>query len=63
MLAVVEMLEKDDRRIRREGIKDGIKKQTIKMIKNLKELNYPDEEIQKIMKLSQEEINNLMSNK
>lgn len=63
MLAVVEMLEKDDRRIRREGIKDGIKKQTIKMIKKLKELNYPEEEIQKIMELSKEEIKNLMSSK
>lgn len=60
MLAVVEMLEKDDRRIRREGIKDGMKKQKIKMIKKLKELNYPEEEIQKIMELSQEEINKLI---
>lgn len=63
MLEVVEIIDRNDRRIRNQGIKDGIKKQKIKIIKKLKEMNYPEEEIENIMELSKEEINNLISDK
>lgn len=63
MLEVIEIIDRNDRRIRNQGIKDGIKKQKIKIIKKLKEMNYPEEEIENIMELSKEEINNLISDK
>lgn len=57
MLAVLEMIDKENRRIRREGIKEGIEK----MIKEMNKNNLSEEQIVKISRLSKEEIHRIIN--
>lgn len=59
MLAVLEMIEKDDKRIFKEGKKEGKKEEKQEIIKAMINENIPIDVIEKITKLTKKEIENL----
>ncbi len=56
MFAFLEMIDKENEKIRSEGIKEGIKEYKKIMIKKLKSMNYSEEEIKKIMNIRNKEL-------
>ena len=60
MKIIEEWRKEDYENGKKDGITEGIKKEKIKIAKNMKLRNYPIEEIMKITKLNKETILNLV---